>query len=245
MHIAILVTNTDESAFAQAHPRDGEKFASLLAPLRPDWRFSVFRVTDGLFPESLAGIDGIIITGSPASVHDADAWVGRLMALIRQSVTDGIPLFGACFGHQAIAVAMGGVVARNQGGWVLGLVETDMQGLGPLRMYAAHLEQVTDLPPGADVAGSAPGCRVAAMAIGARVLTTQYHPEMTHGFITALVEELDGTLPDDVIAAARLSLTQHADTGRIAEHIVAFFEAARQDRTARQDRAASTSIAVT
>ena len=82
VHIAILVTNTDERACAAYHPRDGETFAALLAPLRPDWRFSVFSAKDGVFPDTLVGIDGIIITGSPASVHDADAWVGRLMALI-------------------------------------------------------------------------------------------------------------------------------------------------------------------
>jgi GMP synthase-like glutamine amidotransferase len=238
MHIAILVTNTDESAFAAAHPRDGEKFASLLAPLRPDWRFSVFSAKDGVFPETLAGIDGIIITGSPASVHDPDLWVAELLALIRQIVAQGIPLFGACFGHQAIALAFGGTVARNPGGWVLGTVATQMQPLGPIHLYAAHLEQVTTLPQGTNIIGSTPGCPIAAMQIGARVLTTQYHPEMTHGFIAALVEELDGKLPSDAIAQARKSLTTKADTARIASHIVTFFESA-------QDKAASKSIAVT
>jgi GMP synthase-like glutamine amidotransferase len=238
MHIAILVTNTDESAFAAAHPRDGEKFAALLAPLRPDWRFTVFSVKDGVFPATLASIDGVIITGSPASVHDPDPWVAQLLALIRQIVAEGIPLFGACFGHQAIALALGGTVARNPGGWVLGTVATDMQDLGRIRLYAAHLEQVTKAPAQAVTVGSTPGCPIAAMAIGARVLTTQYHPEMTHGFITALVKELEGKLPDAAIQQARKSLTERADTAGFADHIARFFETA-------QDRAASKSIAVT
>jgi hypothetical protein len=64
------------------------------------------------------------------------------------------------------------------------------------------------------------------MRIGRRVMTTQYHPEMTHDFIAALVEELAGKLPDAVIAQARKSLTMQADTARIAAQIIAFFEAA-------------------
>jgi GMP synthase-like glutamine amidotransferase len=226
MHIAILVTNTDESAFAQAHPKDGEKFATLLGAVRRDWRFSVFSVKDGVFPTTLDGVDGVIITGSPASVHNQDAWVGRLMGLIREMVAQGMPLFGACFGHQAIALALGGTVVRNPGGWVLGLVDTQMAGLGNVGLYAAHLEQVTVMPEGAKVVGSTPGCAVAAMAMGDRVLTTQYHPEMTHDFIAALVEELATKLPVGVIARARASLGRRADTGRMAAHMVGFLEAA-------------------
>ena len=35
MHIAVLVTNTDQSAFAARHPRDAEKFTVLLKGARP------------------------------------------------------------------------------------------------------------------------------------------------------------------------------------------------------------------
>ena len=237
MHIAILVTNTDESAFAGRHPDDGAKFAGLLGALRPDWRFSVFSVKDGNFPAALDTFDGIIVTGSPASVHDAHPWIARLLDVLRDAAGQGVPMFGACFGHQAIAMALGGTVGRNPDGWVLGLVQTRIQGLGPIRLYAAHLEQVTALPEGAAVVGQTDSCPIAAMRIGSHILTTQYHPEMTPAFIAALVTELDGHLPADVVTRARASLTEQADTPRIAAHIVAFLEA--------QDSAASRSIAVT
>ncbi len=32
MRLAILMSNTDESEFAQQHPKDGEKWQALLAP---------------------------------------------------------------------------------------------------------------------------------------------------------------------------------------------------------------------
>lgn len=223
MHIAVLVANTDESDFAQAHPKDGAKFASLLQGLRPDWRVSAFSVKDGEFPAEAERFDGWIITGSPASVHDSAAWVGRLFALIQAIVARREPLFGACFGHQAIATALGGSVGDNPGGWVFGVAETEMEG-AKIRLYAAHREQVLTLPTGAVVLGGNDDCPVGSFAIGRNVLTTQYHPEMTHDFMTALVAEYADKLPADVAALAQRSLAHPADRDQIAARMVRFFE---------------------
>jgi GMP synthase-like glutamine amidotransferase len=223
MHIAILMTNTDESAFAAKWPRDGEKFSALLCRLRSDWIFTVFSVKDGVFPADLAAFDGFIITGSPASVHDDAPWVGQLLGVIREIAALKAPMFGACFGHQAIAVALGGTVGPNPGGWVLGLTETVKDGL-PIRLYAAHREQVLALPRGAEVLGGNGETPVGSFAVGDTILTTQYHPEMTPEFMGALVDHLDGALPKAVIARAKASLSQQAETGRMAQVIVKFLE---------------------
>ncbi|MDZ4395093.1 type 1 glutamine amidotransferase [Cypionkella sp.] len=225
MHIAVLVANTDESDFAQRHPKDGAKFAGLLQGLRPDWQVNSFSVKDGEFPAEAARFDGWIITGSPASVHDSDAWVRRLLGLIRQIVARREPLFGACFGHQAIAVALGGVVGDNPGGWVFGAVDTVMEG-AEIRLYAAHREQVLVVPERAVVLGGNAECAVGSFAIGQSVLTTQYHPEMTQGFMTALVAEYADKLPAEVAARARESLAVAADRDVIAARMVRFFEEA-------------------
>lgn len=225
MHIAILMANTDESTFAQGHPKDGEKFQALLADHAPGWRFSVFSVKDGVFPDDPAAFDGFLITGSPASVNDSDPWIARLFDLIRAIAALDRPLFGACFGHQAIAAAMGGEVGANPGGWVLGLVDTEMGGT-PLSLYAAHREQVLRLPDGAVANGGNSDCLIGSFRLGPRILTTQYHPEMTPGFIAALVEELGGKLPPDVISRARASLGRTADRDAIAGRIAGFLAGA-------------------
>ncbi len=126
MHLAILMTNTDESDFARAHPKDGEKFTSLVHLVRPDWTTEVFSVKDDVFPAGLEWFDGVMITGSPASVHDGAPWIARLTDLIRDIAACGKPIFGACFGHQAVAMALGGEVGPNPGGWVLGLTQMDV-----------------------------------------------------------------------------------------------------------------------
>lgn len=223
MRIAILMTNTDDSEFAHARPLDGQKFTTMLQSVRPDWRTTVFSVKDGTFPPQGARFDGWLIGGSPASVHDGDPWIDQLFALIRALATESQPIFGACFGHQAIAMALGGRVEKNPNGWVFGLVETVLEGK-PIRLYGSHLEQVTILPPDAHVLGGNSDCPIGSFAIGKNVLTTQYHPEMTHTFITDLVEEYASDLPAEVATNARASLAQPADSARIAERIARFFE---------------------
>lgn len=235
MHLAILMTNTDESAFAQAHPKDGEKFTALIQRVRPGWTASVFAVKDEQFPETLDGIDGAMITGSPSSVLGAAPWIARLLALIRDLHARHIPMFGACFGHQAIALALGGQIGRNPGGWVHGLTRNRMLDRpnwardlpDEVRLYGSHVEQVTALPPDARPIMQGPDCPVSGFALGNRIYTTQHHPEMTHDFITALTEELAGDMGAAVHAQAVASLAQRSDMDAFAESIARFFEQAR------------------
>lgn len=233
MHIAVLATNTDDSDFAARHPRDVEKFRVLMQRVRPEWQVTAFDLPKGEFPETLQGFDGALIGGSPSSVHDEDAWIERLMALIREGFAAGVPLAGACFGHQAIAKALGGVVGPNDGGFVLGTAETEvvapapwMEPVATFRLAAAHGEQVTALPPGAEVVGRTEGCEAACYRIGGRVFATQYHPEMTREFLAALVEEFAPKFPAEVGEAARDSLALRTEGPRFAEWITRFFEQA-------------------
>ena len=146
MHLAILMTNTDESDFAQRHPKDGEKFTALIQSVRPDWKLTSFSVKDDIFPADMFGFDGVIITGSPASVNDPAPWGARLRDLIRQMFDDCVPMFGACYGHQAIALALNGAVTENPNGWIFGSTRAKILDRQPwmdplpddFPLYAAH-----------------------------------------------------------------------------------------------------------
>ncbi len=234
MHIGVLATNTDDSDFAARHPRDVEKFRVLLQGVRPGWQVTAFDLPKGEFPEGLEGFDGVLIGGSPSSVHDEDAWIGRLLALIRKGFAAGVPLAGACFGHQAIAKALGGVVGPNPREFVLGTAVTEviararwMEPERTFRLAAAHGEQVLVLPPGAEVIGRTEGCPAACYRIGDRVFATQYHPEMTPGFLAALVEEFAPQFPAGVGEAAKASVPLCTEGPRFAEWIARFFEQAQ------------------
>ena len=226
MRVAILMTNTDETAFAQRHPKDGEKFTQLMQRVRPDWDYLVYSVKDGIFPSDLAEFDAAIVTGSPASVHDEEPWIGGLEALVRRMAAADKPIFGACFGHQIVATALGGRVEENPDGWVAGAIETEFAGGEKVAAYAAHSEQVVELPRGARTVAVTPGCPLAGYAIGSSILTTQYHPEMTVDFVDALLDEFSDTFGDDVTARAKASLAQPVDIDAWAERIANFFEQA-------------------
>lgn len=223
MRLAILMTNTDESPFAQKHPKDGQKFSELLWRVRPDWEFEVFSVKDGMFPASL-DFDGLLITGSPASVHDNEPWIATLEDLVRNATAQKIPMFGACFGHQVIARALGADVTYNPQGWVLGKVTTQLTGHGNIPIYAAHKEQVSTLPVGARIFARTEGCEIAGFAIEDHVLTTQYHPEMTKSFVAALLEAFEDEIGADITQDASKTLGDPTDINALAEWIATFFE---------------------
>ncbi|WP_425044556.1 type 1 glutamine amidotransferase [Primorskyibacter sp. S87] len=233
-HLAILMTNTDESSFAHRHPKDGVKFTDLIQMVRPDWTLEVFPVKDGVFPEDLFSFDGLIITGSPASVGDNAPWISDLVGLIKTARDARIPMFGACFGHQAIALALGGKIGPNPNGWVHGLTRNSLQAYPDwtkdlpeeVKLYASHKEQVVSAPAEATVLSSGPDCPISGFVVDRYIYTTQHHPEMTPGFIAALTDEMQEELGQDAYETARASLTEHSDQRAFAESIARFFEQA-------------------
>lgn len=230
--IGILLTSNDTSDFAKRFDHDGVRFTNLLAPLRPDWNFTTVSVKDGIFPDRPEAFDGYIITGSPASVQGRDAWILKLLEFIRETEARKVPQFGACFGHQALALALGGDVQRSPKGWGLGTSLTVFDRFAPwmeprretVRLYSAHQEQVTRLPDAAEVLGGDDFCPIGAFRIGSHVFTTEFHPEMTPDFIGGLVDYLADHLDAETIGRARTSLALEEDGRFFARWIAAFLE---------------------
>ena len=240
MHrIAILLTNNDTSEFAQHFPNDGDKVVQLLQTVRPEWQLNVLPVMKGVFPSSVIEFDAYIITGSPASVNDDRLpWVGPLLDFIRAVHAARQPLIGLCFGHQAVARALGGQVARNAVGWGLGTATTHWQTARPwmqpaqstTTLMAAHNEQVTRMPEGAECLGGSDFCPIGSMQIGQHIWTTQYHPEMPLVFMQALLGYLADKLDADTMARAHASLTNDADVPLFGQWMAQFIEHARNSR---------------
>lgn len=240
LRIAVLLTNDDTSPFAAHFPNDGQKVVQLLQPLRPDWTFEVVPVKDGVLPASALAFDGYVITGSPASVNDDSLpWVGQLLGFIREVHAARQPLIGLCFGHQAVARALGGQVVRNAAGWGLGTAVTHWAQprvwmhppLATTTLMAAHNEQVTRMPEGAECLGGSDFCPIGSMQIGQHIWTTQYHPEMPLVFMQALLAYLADKLDADTIARAHASLAKAADVPLFGQWMVQFLEHARENNT--------------
>jgi GMP synthase-like glutamine amidotransferase len=236
MRIGILVTNTDDSAFARRQPKDGEKFADLIHAVRPGWEIVAYSCIDNVFPARVEDCNGYVITGSPASVNGKEPWIANLLAFIRKLDAARKPTAGACFGHQAIAKALGGEVAKSERGWGFGVAETHFtrheDWMEPkadrLRLFAAHTEQVTKLPPGAVLLGGDAFCHVGSFKVGEHFFTTEYHPEMTPGFFTALADEFSGAIGQEMATKAQQQAKGQVDNALFAEWMARFFEMDRQ-----------------
>ena len=236
LRIAVLLTNDDASAFAAKFPNDGQKVVNLLQPLRPDWTYEVVPVKDGVLPASPAAFDGYVITGSPASVNDDSLpWVGQLLDFIRAVHAARQPLIGLCFGHQAVAKALGGEVTRHSAGWCLGTAPTNWHLKRPwmtprqatTTLMAAHNEQVTRMPEGAECLGGSDFCPIGSMQIGQHIWTTQFHPEMPLVFMQALLGYLSDKLDPATMGRAHTSLNNAADVPLFGQWMVQFFDHAR------------------
>jgi GMP synthase (glutamine-hydrolysing) len=129
-------------------------------------------------------VKGVILSGSPCSVRDANAPQVDL-GLFKGK----LPLLGICYGAQYIAHRCGGrvegSVAREYGRAMLYVVRPDsplMQGVSPhSQVWMSHGDTISALPEGAEVIASTPDVANAAYQIaGEQTYAVQFHPEVFH-----------------------------------------------------------------
>lgn len=153
-------------------------------------RIRELNVLATLYPHDVAAADlrnrdvvGIILSGGPQSVYDADG-----LTVDPDIFTLGTPILGICYGHQLTAKLLGGVVAagatREYGRAQLSHdgQESILKGTkNQTTVWMSHGDTVTQLPPGFRAIGSTADCPVAAMANDERrIYGIQFHPEVRH-----------------------------------------------------------------
>jgi GMP synthase (glutamine-hydrolysing) len=128
---------------------------------------------------------GVILSGGPESTTVVDGWKipAEVYAL-------GVPVLGICYGMQALAQELGGLVEasdlREFGHADLTITNdqslfSGLSSTGVLSVWMSHGDRVTRVPPGFDVIGSSAHAPIAAMADTKRhYYGLQFHPEVTH-----------------------------------------------------------------
>ncbi len=126
----------------------------------------------------------IVLSGGPSSVYEEGA-----PQIDPKLFETGIPVFGICYGFQAMARALGGEVShtgtREYGRTDIGItaesgaLHTELPGTHPVWM--SHGDAVTKAPEGFTVTATSEGAPVAAFEdTERRFAGVQYHPEVHH-----------------------------------------------------------------
>ncbi|MCK4860568.1 MAG: hypothetical protein KAS85_01470 [Rhodobacteraceae bacterium] len=227
MRIAIYNTNpTAENASPSDHY--GGMFEDMLRPEMPRATFEHFDVVDGVFPDSPTEFDAVVITGSSAFVTDGSDWIETLFSHIREIDRTETKLFAVCFGHQAVAMALGGMVERRD--IVLGAPEicvtTSKGWMQPtaesLRLFGGNFQQVIEVPESLEVLASHPDCPVSMMAKGEHLMTVQFHPEFSADYMHQYVDQISEHISDESAAVARQDFEAGADGAVFAKWAAAF-----------------------
>ena len=135
---------------------------------------------------------GIILSGGPASVYEEDgspAVAGEVFGL-------NVPILGICYGMQAMANQLGGLVvgatkrefgfaevrARGHSRLLKDMEDrSNDEGHGLFDVWMSHGDKVTELPQGFKTIASNAATPIAGMADeNRRFYGLQFHPEVTH-----------------------------------------------------------------
>ena len=135
-------------------------------------------------PELDGDVKGVILSGSPSSVRDADAPKPDL-----SGIKGKLPLLGVCYGAQLLANEYGGEVegapSREYGRAMLTVVDKldplMLNVPSPSQVWMSHGDTITRLPESYHIIGSTENVKAAAYHIeGEKTWGIQFHPEVYH-----------------------------------------------------------------
>lgn len=192
---AVYITG-DPSDFTRERFGDyGDLFRDLLTEEGDTWDYFDSRMFE--YPADIALYQGIVITGSPATAHEPEPWIVRLNEEIRRAYAANIRVVGVCFGHQAVANALGGRSEKNPAGWEAGLYQLEYLAEPPeftthfdnmpSYILEIHADHVVEAPKGAVVLAATPKTPIQAYYEPKRLLGLQGHPEFNNDIVRDLV----------------------------------------------------------
>lgn len=136
------------------------------------------------YPTIDKSVKGVILSGSPFSVHDTEAPKPDL-----SEIKGKVPLLGVCFGAQMLAQAYGGKVSssnnREYGRAMLSVIDKTsalFKGISQKTLvWMSHADTITDIPSNFRIVASTEDVEVGAFEVeNEKTFGIQFHPEVYH-----------------------------------------------------------------
>ena len=196
MKICILHIGHTEPGEQPKHLPSPQRFQNALSPLLPEAKWQVVSAVKDSLP-TLEAFDAYLITGGKYSVFEQLDWQDHLFDFLRSAHKQGIAVAGICYGHQAVAHALGGKVERTLAkGWGVCIMPVNVvratgwaEPAEGVMLHAMHQDQVTRLPEGAELFLSSDFCPLSGFTIGRHILCIQQHPDFTVELSTDLINK--------------------------------------------------------
>ena len=236
MKLGILQCGHAPDPVAQKHGDFDHMFTQLLAPY--GYSYEVWNVVDMDFPDGPEAADAWLLTGSKHGAYEDHPFIPPLEALIRDIHASGRRMLGICFGHQLLALLLGGKAERAEQGWGVGVHSYRLAGkpewmspaLDELQLLISHQDQVTRLPEKATLLASSDFCPIGAYHIEDQVLCFQGHPEFVHDYSRALLDLRQQHLGEQVYQQGVDSLKHSQQGSAVAEWMMRFVAQGKESK---------------
>ena len=120
LRICILETDILRPELVDQYQGYGQMFQRLFSQQPIAAEFTVYNVMQGEYPSDDLTFDAYLVTGSKADSFGTDPWIQTLKQYLLTRYERGDKLLGVCFGHQLLALLLGGKSERATQGWGVG-----------------------------------------------------------------------------------------------------------------------------